>query len=145
VAGKARGSCLCGGVAYEIGGPVAGPIANCHCSRCRKARAAAHASNLFAELSNFRWLRGEELVVSYKVPEAERFTQAFCRTCGAKVPHLNAARGRVVVPAGSLDDDPGALLGVEEPLVGAEGPMEPHGVVEARHDVVGIVPRDRVR
>src|SRR5207249_12306987 len=48
VAGKARGSCLCGGVAYEIGGSVAGPIANCHCSRCRKARAAAHASNLFA-------------------------------------------------------------------------------------------------
>jgi len=108
VAGTARGSCLCGGVAYEIGGPIAGPIANCHCSRCRKARAAAHASNLFAELSNFRWLRGEELVASYKVPEAERFTQAFCRTCGAKLPHLNAARGRVVVPAGSLDDDPGA-------------------------------------
>src|SRR5206468_4227360 len=103
-----RGSGLCGGVAYEIGGPVAGPIANCHCSRCRKARAAAHASNLFVQLPDFRWLRGEELVVSYKVPEAERFTQAFCRTCGAKVPHLNAARGRVVVPAGSLDDDPGA-------------------------------------
>jgi len=30
---------------------------------------------------------------SYKVPEAERFTQAFCRTCGAKVPYVNAARG----------------------------------------------------
>ena len=108
VAGRVRGSCLCGAVGYEIGGPVAGPIANCHCSRCRKARAAAHASNLFVELPEFRWLRGEDLVVSYKVPEAERFTQAFCRTCGAKVPHVNAARGRVVVPAGSLDDDPGA-------------------------------------
>ncbi len=28
--------------------------------------------------------------------------------CGTLAPHLNAARGRVVVPAGSLDDDPGA-------------------------------------
>ena len=44
-----RGSCLCGSVAFEIAGPVAGPIVNCHCSRCRKARAAAHASNLFVD------------------------------------------------------------------------------------------------
>jgi hypothetical protein len=106
--GKVRGSCLCGGVAYEITGPVAWPIVNCHCSRCRRGRAAAHASNLFVDLANFRWLRGEELLVSYKVPEAERFTQWFCRTCGAKVPGVNAQRQRVAVPAGSLDDDPGA-------------------------------------
>ena len=104
-AGKVRGSCLCGGVAYEIAS--ASPIANCHCSRCRKGRAAAHASNVFVDLPDFRWLRAEELVTSYKVPEAARFTQSFCRTCGAKVPHLYPERGRAVVPAGSLDDDPG--------------------------------------
>ena len=92
----------------EIAGPVAGPIVNCHCSRCRKARAAAHASNFFVDLATFRWLRGEERLVSYKVPEAERFRQSFCRTCGAKVPQVNVERKRVVVPAGSLDDDPGA-------------------------------------
>src|SRR6266849_3005211 len=107
-AGMVRGSCLCGGVGYEITGPIAGPIVNCHCSRCRKARAAAHASTLFVDLASFRWLRGEELIASYKVPEAERFTQGFCRTCGAKVPGVNTQRRRVVVPAGSLDDDPGA-------------------------------------
>jgi hypothetical protein len=106
--GTVRGSCLCGGVAYEIVGPVAGPIVNCHCSRCRRARAAAHASNVFVPLSSFRWLRGEELVASYKLPEAERFAQAFCRTCGGKVPRVNPQLGRVAVPAGSLDDDPGA-------------------------------------
>jgi len=106
--GVVRGSCLCGGVAYEIAGQAGGPIVNCHCSRCRKARSAAHASNLFVEQSRFRWLRGEELLVSYKVPEAERFTQVFCRTCGGSAPRVDAARGRAVVPAGSLDDDPGA-------------------------------------
>ena len=108
-AGAVRGSCLCGGVAYEIAGRIAGPIVNCHCSRCRRARAAAHASNVFVEdLARLRWLRGEELVAAYKVPEAERFTQAFCRTCGGKVPRVNRARGLAAVPAGSLDDDPGA-------------------------------------
>ena len=106
--GKVRGSCLCGGVAYEIAGQVAGPIVSCHCARCRRARAAAHASNLFVDLASFRWLRGEDQLASYKVPEAERFTQWFCRTCGGKVPGVNVPRQRVVVPAGSLDDDPGA-------------------------------------
>jgi hypothetical protein len=108
VRGAVRGSCLCGGAAYEIAAPITGPIVACHCSRCRKARSAAHASNLFVERSRFRWLRGEELVASYKVPEALRFTHAFCRTCGSSLPRVDAQRDRAVVPAGSLDDDPGA-------------------------------------
>src|SRR5437867_2212787 len=111
--GVARGSCVCGRVAYEIADRVPGPIANCHCSRCRKGRSAAHASNLFVELARFRWLRGEGLLVSYKVPEAQRFTQVFCRTCGASAPRVDAERGRVVVPAGSLRS--------EERRVGKEG------------------------
>ncbi|MEA2625511.1 MAG: hypothetical protein QOD06_1556 [Candidatus Binatota bacterium] len=106
--GKVRGSCLCGGVAYEIDAPISGPIINCHCSRCRKGRAAAHASNLFVDPARFRWLRGEDQLSSYKVPDAERFTQVFCRTCGSPVPRMHAGGTRpVAIPAGSLDDDPG--------------------------------------
>ena len=30
-----------------------------HCSRCRKSRSAAWASNLLANGAGFRWLRGE--------------------------------------------------------------------------------------
>jgi hypothetical protein len=108
VPGAVRGSCLCGGVAYEIAAPVPGPIVDCHCSRCRKARSAAHASNLFVGLGAFRWLRGVDLVASWKVPEALRFTHAFCRTCGSGVPRVDVERERVALPAGSLDDDPGA-------------------------------------
>ena len=108
VAGVVRGSCLCGGIAFEIDEPVSGPICNCHCSRCRKGRAAAHASNLFVALPHFRWLRGAERIDEFKLPEAERFTQAFCRTCGSPMPKLYLQRDRAVVPAGSLDDDPGA-------------------------------------
>jgi hypothetical protein len=105
-----RGGCLCGAVAYEIPRPIAGPIVFCHCSRCRRARAAAHNANFFVDLTRFRWLRGAERVATYKVPEAERFTQAFCRDCGSPVAHVGQAR--VVVPAGSLDDDPGIRPGM---------------------------------
>ena len=99
-----RGGCLCGSVAYEIPRPVGGAIVLCHCTRCRRARAAAHNANLFVELERFRWLRGADKVESFKLPDAERFTQAFCRECGGKVP---AVRLRAVIPAGTLDDDPG--------------------------------------
>jgi hypothetical protein len=53
-----------------------------------------------------RYTRGEELVESYKLPEAERFTHCFCRVCGSSLPFRNVARGMVVVPMGSLDEDP---------------------------------------
>jgi hypothetical protein len=105
--GTVRGSCLCGGVAYEVEGDLEA-IIHCHCSRCRKARSAAHASNLFAEVSRFRWLRGQPLLESYRVPEAKRFTACFCRVCGSSLPRVDQDRRRVVIPAGSVDGDPGA-------------------------------------
>ncbi len=104
--GKAVGSCLCGDVAYEITGAPA-LMYQCHCSRCRKGRAAAHGANLFYKLEDFRWTSGERLVVDYKVPAAARFGLAFCRHCGGSTPRVSAAGGTVVVPAGPLDTDPG--------------------------------------
>jgi hypothetical protein len=106
--GVARGACLCGAVAFEVDAPLTGGgITCCHCSRCRKARGSAHASNTFVALENFRWLRGEERLRSYKVPEAERFTQFFCGGCGAPQPGVNRTLGRVVIPCGAFEDDPG--------------------------------------
>src|SRR5262249_58775551 len=79
----------------------------CHCSRCRKARAAAHASNLFTAANDLRFTRGDHLLATYKVPTARYFTQVFCRTCGSPMPRVDSERGFAVVPMGSLDDDPG--------------------------------------
>lgn len=100
-----RGTCLCGAAAYEVDGELE-LIVNCHCSRCRKAYSAAHASNLFVPGDRFRWIRGEAMGVSFKVPDAERFTQTFCRTCGSPLPRSGGER--VKVPSGSLDGDAGA-------------------------------------
>jgi len=102
--GVADGSCLCGAVAFEYRAPVR--MYQCHCSRCRKARSAAHGANVFVKLDDFQFTRGEELVAQYKPPEAQRFTNAFCTRCGGKAPAVQRARGVVVVPAGILDTDP---------------------------------------
>jgi hypothetical protein len=103
----ARGSCLCGAVRYVIDGlPLR--CHNCHCSRCRKARSALYATNLFTAIDGVRFTHGEDLVTSHKVPEAAFFGQDFCRICGSPMPRFDRERGLVIVPMGSLDDDPGA-------------------------------------
>ncbi len=104
--GITQGSCLCGEVAFELtGAPLF--MWNCHCSRCRRARSAAHTSNVFYKLDQFRWTRGESLAMSYKLPEARFYSQGFCSRCGGKVPRPSLERAIVVVPAGCLDTDPG--------------------------------------
>jgi len=100
------GGCLCGAVRYEITEQPAWAH-NCHCSRCRKARGAAFASNLFVSRDSLRFSAGEDQIRRYKPPAAERFTNAFCRNCGSSLPWLNESRGLMVVPMGSLDGDPG--------------------------------------
>ena len=42
-----RGSCLCGGVKFEVRGSK-GPFELCHCNRCRKATGSAFAAALRA-------------------------------------------------------------------------------------------------
>ncbi len=104
--GVTSGSCLCGTVAFEVeGAPVR--VMNCHCSRCRRARSAAHATNVFFKTEQFRWTRGQQHVEDYKLPGARFFATAFCKHCGGELPRVSPERGVVVVPAGSLDSDPG--------------------------------------
>jgi len=101
-----RGSCLCGAVRYRITGkPLLAQ--HCHCLRCRRARGAAHASNLFLASDGLRFSSGEDAVVSFRLEGARRFGHSFCQHCGASVPRVDRARGIAAVPMGGLDDDPG--------------------------------------
>lgn len=101
--GVISGSCLCGEVAYESEGPLR--MINCHCTRCRRGRSAAHTTNLFTRIEPFRFTRGEALVAEYRVPEARFFGVAFCTRCGGEAPFMSR-RGFAVIPAGTLDSDP---------------------------------------
>ena len=99
-----KGSCLCGAVRFEASGEPK-RFYHCHCSRCRKATGTGHASNMFMQPGTLKWLAGEEQVRAYKVPEAQRFTNSFCATCGGRLPRQPPGTEMVVIPAGSLDSD----------------------------------------
>ncbi|MGH8638804.1 MAG: GFA family protein [Burkholderiales bacterium] len=99
-----KGSCLCGAVKYEATGEPA-RFYHCHCSRCRKATGTGHATNLFLQPGLLKWVCGEEQVRSFKVPEAKRFTNFFCATCGSRLPRQGRDPDLVMIPAGSLDQE----------------------------------------
>ncbi len=99
------GSCLCGGIRFEITPPSSG-FRYCHCSRCQKVTGAAHAANLFLPQSQFKWLAGEELARHYVLPGAKRFAVSFCTQCGTRVPHKIATTENMLIPAGVLDAKP---------------------------------------
>ncbi len=98
-----KGSCLCGAVAFEVDTPF-DRFVHCHCSRCRKATGTAHASNAIVKADALHWLRGEALVTRYDLPTARSFATAFCRQCGAPLPHLTRSGREAIIPAGSFDD-----------------------------------------
>ena len=100
--GAPRGSCLCGQVAYIMTSPPQRSV-NCHCSRCRRARSAAHGSIVLAAV---QYTRGEDLLVPYTLPNVPRFSYAFCRVCGSPMPKPNPS-GETFIAMGTLDDDPG--------------------------------------
>jgi len=100
-----KGGCLCGGVKYEVTGDPA-RFYHCHCSRCRKATGTGHASNLFFRPATLSWLSGQNHVRAFRVPDAQRFINQFCEICGGRLPRQPEATDIVVLPAGSLDEEP---------------------------------------
>ena len=99
------GSCLCGKVEYQFHGPVK-VFQYCHCSRCQKFTGSAHASNIIISPESFKWVLGEESVGRFELPETKHFATCFCKNCGSSLPWLTQSKKSVVIPAGTLDQDP---------------------------------------
>ncbi len=97
------GRCLCGAVEYEISGTPF-RFVHCHCERCRRATGTGHATNLLLKPGSADWKGTEPHVKRYKLPDAERFSTAFCTTCGSPLPRVG--KEIIVIPAGSLDSEP---------------------------------------
>ena len=104
--GVVTGGCLCGAVEIDVAGTPK-MMMNCHCSRCRKVKGAAHATNLFVAGDQLTWVRGEDQLCDYAHPQANVFGHAFCRTCGSSLPRARADGSLYNVPAGSLNQNPG--------------------------------------
>jgi len=104
---RARGGCLCGGVRYEIHGPLRDVIA-CHCSQCRRtsghfvaATQARTADLVLCEAATLRWYRSSS--------EAER---GFCSRCGGNLfwRPAGAEPGVTSIMAGTLDTPTGLKI-----------------------------------
>ena len=103
------GSCLCGGVRFEIAEAV-GPFELCHCNRCRKVSGSAFAAMIGVRTRDFHFVHGQDLIATYEAPLLEApppYRASFCRRCGSPVPNPEPAAERFEIPVGLLESDPG--------------------------------------
>jgi hypothetical protein len=114
------GSCLCGAVAFTAA-VLPRRVVNCHCSLCRRSRAAAFGSTLVVPRDAFRWDRGEARVRHYAQPLPREYGADFCADCGSLVPSAPTASETVMLPAGAIDSALPPLPGVHL-YVGSKAP-----------------------
>lgn len=105
---KLTGRCLCEGIEYEITGEI-GPIYNCHCSRCRRWHGAAFRTRSTIRKSQFKWLKGEDLLSKfYSSPTTAK---TFCSNCGSSLISLyDEEPDKIGFPLGGLDQAPSNKL-----------------------------------
>jgi hypothetical protein len=105
----ATGGCLCGAIRFALHGPLPA-VGMCHCSKCRRVSGAGSNAILNLRAERFEWLAGEDHWREFRTPS--NWGSFFCPTCGSPTPHRLSDGKRVLVPAGTLDEDPGpAVLG----------------------------------
>jgi hypothetical protein len=102
---RAKGSCLCGGVRYEVRGALA-DISACHCSQCARttghhlaSTSCANEDLVLTASRTLRWYRSSD--------EAER---GFCSACGGNLFWRAFDEERTSISAGTLDRPTGLKL-----------------------------------
>lgn len=77
-----HGSCLCGGVRFEIDEPFE-RVVQCHCTSCKKLSGGGSTTNGRAKTQSIRIVAGEELLRTYQPHEGTAKT--FCSVCGSNL------------------------------------------------------------
>ena len=100
------GSCLCGGVRFEVTLPFRRGN-HCHCSRCRKHSGTFGLTQGRVARQRFRLLAGAELIRVWRPPDGGA-VKAFCSVCGSSLFGAHWPEGdEISVRLGTLDGDPG--------------------------------------
>jgi len=107
-----KGSCLCGGVRFEVDA-APDSLRFCHCTSCKQLSGGAGTVNFGAPPSAIRLLAGQELLQSF-TPE-EGSAKTFCRNCGTNLfgggwPHTERASVRASNIAPPVDAGIGVHL-----------------------------------
>ena len=77
-----QGSCLCGGIRYQVKGEL-GPVAWCHCNKCRKGNGTAFLTVSSINESDFALQTGANLLTEYETSPG--VTRNFCSRCGSPI------------------------------------------------------------
>jgi len=77
-----HGSCLCGGVRFEVDEPFE-RVVECHCASCKKHTGGGSTTNGRAKRESIRIVAGEDLLRTYQPEEGSAKT--FCSVCGANL------------------------------------------------------------
>jgi hypothetical protein len=81
-AGPMRGSCLCGGVTFELTEPFL-RISMCHCTTCKAISGGIGTATGRVPTSAVRVLTGRELITTYQPGEGS--AKSFCSVCGSNL------------------------------------------------------------
>ncbi len=99
-----KGSCLCGGVRYEIEGEL-GPVNACHCGLCRKMSGSAFSSGATIPTASFRFIAGKDLVKEWE--SSPGYYRQFCGRCGSPILKRKDKTPEMIrFRPGTLDGDP---------------------------------------
>lgn len=101
---RLTGGCLCGAVRYSVNEDFKA-FYQCHCKQCQQLTGSAFASNIFTDPENIEWEAGHDKISFYEHP-TRGFSKAFCTECGSAVPFINKSKSSLIIPAGSLIDEP---------------------------------------
>ena len=102
------GSCLCGGMAFEVSGDLPG-LEVCWCRSCQKAQGSAFVAVLPVAEANVVFLRGEDLLAAY--PSSPGKERLFCKVCGSPVlSRSSALPGRLRLRAGLIEGGLGVQI-----------------------------------
>lgn len=115
---KLHGSCLCGGVRYEIADNLL-YSAYCHCSECRRFSGSAFSAMGGLAKEELEVTSGAELIRYYRKTEASNM--AFCGKCGSSLFVEKPLKGMVHVRLGTLAESP-SLLPQAHVMVGSKAP-----------------------
>jgi hypothetical protein len=77
-----RGSCLCGGVQFEVAAEPSA-VRYCHCASCKKLSGSIGTANMRAPSASIRILAGEDLLQTYQPDEGS--SKTFCSRCGSNL------------------------------------------------------------
>jgi hypothetical protein len=99
------GHCNCGGVRFEVDGPLHGDASYCHCTRCQRRSGTAASAQVRVDAGAFRIVAGEDLVREWAPRDG--WPKCFCGVCGSALWSRNPESTLFGVRLGLFDADPG--------------------------------------